>query len=132
MATVLKQCRNFLKTTFCQYPRQWKSCCTRKYAEIDVFMHNHQLIKYSHWQYISRCTNKSWGTGRKNEFGSKKCGQLLPGDLVSCKALNVVCDANENVNWVFKTLVMPGMLLHHLQLKVASPLILLVFKPSMA
>jgi ATP-dependent DNA helicase PIF1 len=53
---------------------------------------------------------------------------LLPGNLVTYKSIDIVCDATEAVNYpteflnLLDLLVMP---LHNLQLKVRSPLILL-------
>ncbi|XP_073983720.1 ATP-dependent DNA helicase pif1-like [Rhodnius prolixus] len=57
-----------------------------------------------------------------------KIQQLLPGDLVSYKSIDAVCDTNETVNYPIEflnSLDLPGMPPHHLQLKVGSPIILL-------
>ena len=57
-----------------------------------------------------------------------KIQQLLPGDLVSYKSIDAVCDTNETVNYPIEflnSLDFPGMPPHHLQLKVGSPIILL-------
>lgn len=54
--------------------------------------------------------------------------QLLPGDLVSYKSIDTVCDANEAVNYpseFLNSLDLQGMPPHLLQLKVGSPVILL-------
>ena len=57
-----------------------------------------------------------------------KIQQLLPGELVSYKSIDTVCDASEAVNYpteFLNSLDLPGMSPHHLQLKVGSPVILL-------
>ena len=57
-----------------------------------------------------------------------KIQNLLPGDLVSYKSIDTVCDATEAVNYPTKflnSLDLPGMPPHNLQLKVGSPVILL-------
>ncbi|XP_055836640.1 ATP-dependent DNA helicase PIF1-like [Episyrphus balteatus] len=62
-----------------------------------------------------------------NELNSK-IQELLPGDLVSYKSVDTVCDPNEAVNYpneFLNSLDMPGMPPHHLKLKVGSPVILL-------
>jgi hypothetical protein len=54
--------------------------------------------------------------------------RILPGDLVSYKSIDTVCDATEAVNYLTEflySLDLPGMPLHNLQLKVGSPVILL-------
>ncbi|XP_015185694.1 PREDICTED: ATP-dependent DNA helicase PIF1-like [Polistes dominula] len=54
--------------------------------------------------------------------------QLLPGDLVSYKSIDTVCDANEALNFpteFLNSLDLPGMPPHKLLLKVGSPIILL-------
>ncbi|CAG9834397.1 unnamed protein product [Diabrotica balteata] len=54
--------------------------------------------------------------------------QLLPGNLVSYKSIDTVCDASEAVNIpteFFNSLDLPGMSPHNLQLKAGSPFILL-------
>ena len=75
--------------------------------------------------------------GRKSHFAAKnvdvndlnfKIQQLLPGELVSYKSIDTVCDASEAVNYpteFLNSLDLPGMSPHHLQLKVGSPVILL-------
>ncbi|XP_033231613.1 uncharacterized protein LOC117182622 [Belonocnema kinseyi] len=57
-----------------------------------------------------------------------KIQHLLPGDLVSYKSIDTVCDTNEAVNYPAKflnSLDLPGTLPHHLRLKVGYPVILL-------
>ncbi|XP_044576914.1 ATP-dependent DNA helicase pif1-like [Cotesia glomerata] len=57
-----------------------------------------------------------------------KIQQLLPGNLVSYKSIDTVCDASEAVNFpteFLNSLDLPGMPPHNLQLKVGSPIILL-------
>jgi hypothetical protein len=57
-----------------------------------------------------------------------KIQHLLPGDLVSYKSIDTVCDATEAVNYLkefLNSLNLPGKPLHNLQLKVGSPVILL-------
>ncbi|XP_076256114.1 uncharacterized protein LOC143193678 [Rhynchophorus ferrugineus] len=57
-----------------------------------------------------------------------KIQQLLPGDLVSYKSVDTVCDTTEAVNFPTEFLYLldlPAMLTHNLQLKVGSPIILL-------
>ncbi|GBN34501.1 hypothetical protein AVEN_141351-1 [Araneus ventricosus] len=57
-----------------------------------------------------------------------KIQQLLPGDLMSYKSIDAVCDTNETVNYPIEflnSLDLPGMPPHNLQLKVGSPIILL-------
>ena len=57
-----------------------------------------------------------------------KIQQLLPGDLVSYKSVDAICDTNETVNCQIEflnSLDLPGMPPHHLQLKVGSPINLL-------
>ena len=80
---------------------------------------------------------ESWVAGRKSHFAAKnvdvndlnfKIQQLLPGELVSYKSIDTVCDASEAVNYpteFLNSLDLPGMSPHHLQLKVGSPVILL-------
>jgi hypothetical protein len=75
--------------------------------------------------------------GRKSNFSSKKCGRqqiefktqhLLPGDLVSYKCIDTVCDATEAVNYpteFLNSLDLPDMPPYNLQLEVGSPVILL-------
>jgi ATP-dependent DNA helicase PIF1 len=53
---------------------------------------------------------------------------LLPGDLVSHKSIDTVCDATEAVNYsteFLNSLDLPDKPPHNLQLKVGSPVILL-------
>ncbi|XP_015609192.1 uncharacterized protein LOC107274496, partial [Cephus cinctus] len=53
-----------------------------------------------------------------------KIQQSLPGDFVSYKSIDTVCDANEAVNYpteFFNSLDLPGMSPHLLRLKVGSP-----------
>jgi hypothetical protein len=55
---------------------------------------------------------------------------LLPGDLVSYKSIDTICDAIEAVNYpteFLNSLDLLGMLPHNLQLKVGSPVILLCY-----
>jgi hypothetical protein len=50
-----------------------------------------------------------------------KIQYLLPGDLVSYKSIDTVCDATEAVNYpteFLNSLDLSGMLLHNLQMKV--------------
>jgi ATP-dependent DNA helicase PIF1 len=57
-----------------------------------------------------------------------KIQHLLPGDLVSYKSIDTVCNATEAVNYppeFSNSLDLPNMPLHNLQLKVGSPVILL-------
>jgi ATP-dependent DNA helicase PIF1 len=57
-----------------------------------------------------------------------KIQHLLPGDLVSYKFIDTVCDATKAVNYpteFLNSLDLPGMPPHNLQLKVGSPVILL-------
>jgi hypothetical protein len=57
-----------------------------------------------------------------------KIQNLLPGDLVSYKSIDTVCDASKAVNYpteFLNSLDLLGMLQHNLQLKVGSPIILL-------
>lgn len=57
-----------------------------------------------------------------------KIQHLLPGDLVSYKSIDTVCDATEAVNYpteFLNSLDLPGIPPHNLQLKVGSPVILL-------
>jgi ATP-dependent DNA helicase PIF1 len=57
-----------------------------------------------------------------------KIQHLLPGELVSYKSIDTVCDATETVYYpteFLNTLDLPGMPPHNLQLKVGSPVILL-------
>jgi len=57
-----------------------------------------------------------------------KIQKLLPGDLVSYKSIDAVCDTYETVNYPIEflnSLDFPDMPLHYLQLKVGSPIILL-------
>jgi ATP-dependent DNA helicase PIF1 len=57
-----------------------------------------------------------------------KIQHLLPGDLVSYKSIDTVCDATEAVNYpteFINSLDLPGMPPHDLQLKVGSLVILL-------
>lgn len=57
-----------------------------------------------------------------------KIQQLLPGDLVSYRSIDTVCDGTEAVNFpteFLNSLDLPGMPPHNLQLKVGSPIILL-------
>jgi ATP-dependent DNA helicase PIF1 len=75
--------------------------------------------------------------GKKSKFSSKKCERqrlnlkiqhLLPGDLVSYKSIDTICDATETVNYpteFFNSLGLPGKPPHNLQLKVGSSVILL-------
>ncbi|XP_050335784.1 uncharacterized protein LOC126762782 [Bactrocera neohumeralis] len=85
-----------------------------------------------HTQYA----NRKWLAERailaaKNVDGNGlnlKIQQLLPGDLVSYKSIDAVCDTNETVNYPIEflnSLDLPGMPPNHLQLKVGSPIILL-------
>jgi hypothetical protein len=56
-----------------------------------------------------------------------KIQHLLPGDLVSYNSIDTVCDATQAVNYpteFLKSLDLPDMSLHNLQLKVGSPIIL--------
>ncbi|CAG9826250.1 unnamed protein product [Diabrotica balteata] len=57
-----------------------------------------------------------------------KIQQLLPGNLVSYKSIDTVCDVSEAVNFpreFLNSLDLPGMPPHNLQLKAGSPIILL-------
>jgi ATP-dependent DNA helicase PIF1 len=57
-----------------------------------------------------------------------KIQHLLPGDLMSYKSIDTVCDATQSVNYpteFLNSLDLPGILTHNLQLKVGSPVILL-------
>ncbi|XP_050518253.1 uncharacterized protein LOC126892657 [Diabrotica virgifera virgifera] len=57
-----------------------------------------------------------------------KIQQLLPGDLISNKSIDTVCDDTETVNYpteFLNSLDLPGMPPHNLKLKIGSPVILL-------
>jgi hypothetical protein len=57
-----------------------------------------------------------------------KIQHLLPGDLVSYKSIDTICDATEAVNYTtefLNSLDLPGVQPHNLQLKVGFPVILL-------
>jgi ATP-dependent DNA helicase PIF1 len=85
-----------------------------------------------HRQY----TNHEWLTERAilavknvdvNEL-NLKIQHLLPGDLVSYKSIDTVCDAAKAVNYpteFLNLLDLSGKPPHNLQLKVGSPVILL-------
>jgi hypothetical protein len=74
---------------------------------IDRCLHNHWFARCSHWPDISQYTQtvyKSWMSGRKSNLSTKnlivnelnlKIQHLLPGDLVSFKSIDTVCDAIE-------------------------------------
>jgi ATP-dependent DNA helicase PIF1 len=92
-----------------------------------------QIFLNVHKQY----TNHEWMPGRAilaakkvdvNEL-NHKIQHLLPGDLVSYKSIDTVCDATEaTVNYpteFLNSLDLLGMPPHNLQLKVGSPIILL-------
>ena len=91
-----------------------------------------QIFPNLHRQY----TNNEWLAERAilatnnldvNEL-NLKTQHLLPGDLVSFKSIDRVCDANEVVNYpteLLNSLDLPGMSPHNLQLKIESPVILL-------
>jgi ATP-dependent DNA helicase PIF1 len=91
-----------------------------------------QIFPYVHRQY----TNHEWLAERtilatKNEDVNElnlKIQYLLPGDLVSYKSIDTVCDATEVLNYPTEfsnSLDLSGMPPHNLQLKVGSPVILL-------
>lgn len=91
-----------------------------------------QIYADVHTQYI----NHEWLASRaiwaaKNVDVNNlnlKIQQLLPGELVSYKSIDTVCDATDAVNYPIEflnSLDSPGMPLHNLQLKVGSPVILL-------
>jgi hypothetical protein len=84
-----------------------------------------QIFSNVHRQY----TNHEWLAEReilvaKNVDVNKlnlKLQHLLPGDLVSYKSIDTVCDATEAVNYpteFLNSLDLPGMPPHNLQLKV--------------
>jgi hypothetical protein len=91
-----------------------------------------QIFPNVHIQY----TNHEWLTERAilvaknvdvNEL-NLMIKHLLPGDLVSYKSIDTVCDATEAVNYPIEflnSLDLPGMPSYNLQLKVGSPIILL-------
>jgi hypothetical protein len=91
-----------------------------------------QIFPSVHRQY----TNHEWLAERAilaaknmgvNEL-NLKIQNLLPGNLVSYKSIDTVCDATEAVNHpteFLNLLDLPGKLPHNLQLKVGSPVILL-------
>ncbi|XP_050053940.1 uncharacterized protein LOC126549283 [Aphis gossypii] len=57
-----------------------------------------------------------------------KIQQFLPGNLVSYKSIDIVCDASEAANFpteILNSLDLPGIPLHNLQLNVGFPIILL-------
>jgi len=59
-------------------------------------------------------------------FKNFEVQQVLTGGLVSYKSIDTVCNTNETVNYPAKflnLLNLLGMPLHHLQLKVESPII---------
>ena len=83
-----------------------------------------------------QCTNHEWLAetailAAKNvdiKELNLKIKHLLPGDLMSYKSIDTVCDSNEGVNYpteFLNSLDLPGLSPHNLQLKVGSPVILL-------
>ncbi|GFX56106.1 ATP-dependent DNA helicase [Trichonephila clavipes] len=91
-----------------------------------------QIFPDVHTQYI----NHEWLAERailaaKNvdvDNFNLKIQMLLPGNLVSYKSIDTVCDDSEAVNFpteFLNSLDLPGMPPHNLQLKVGSPIILL-------
>ena len=121
----------------------WKSYCPWKYwlHKIDHrFLHNRWFARCSHDRiFPDVCTqiiNYAW-LAEKAILAAKnmdvdvlnfKIQKSLPGDLVSYKLINKVCDANEAVNYPTKflnSLYFPAMPPHLLGLKVGSSVILL-------
>jgi hypothetical protein len=97
--------------------------CTIIYSQ-DALV-DHHIFPNVHKQY----TNHEWLAERailvaKNVDVNKlnlKIQHLLPGDLVSYKSINIVCDTTEAVNYPTKflnSLDLPGMPPHNSQLKV--------------
>jgi hypothetical protein len=91
-----------------------------------------QIFPNVHRQYI----NREWLAERAilaaknvdvNEL-NLKIQNVLPGDLVSYKSIDIVCNATEAVNYLtdfLNILDLPGMPLHNIQLKVGSSVIFL-------
>ena len=80
--------------------------------------------------WIMSCWQKSHFAAKNVDVNDLnfKIQQLLPGELVSYKSIDTVCDASEAINYpteFLNSLDLPGMSPHHLQLKVGSPVILL-------
>jgi hypothetical protein len=91
-----------------------------------------QILANVHRQY----TNHEWLAERAilaakyvdvNELNFK-IKNLLPGDLVSYKSIDTVCNVTETVNYPIEflnSLDLPSMPQHNLQLKIGYPIILL-------
>lgn len=104
--------------------------CTIIYSQDTLIQ---QIYPDVHTQYI----NHEWLGWERAILAAKnvdvdnlnlKIQQLLPGNLVSYKSIDTVCDAGEAVNFpteFLNSLDLPGMPPHNLQLKVGSPIILL-------
>jgi hypothetical protein len=91
-----------------------------------------QIIPNVHRQYTNheRLAERSI-LAAKNVYVNElnlKIQHLLPGDIVSYKSIDTVCDATEAVNYpteFLNLLDLPDKPPHNLQLKVGSPVILL-------
>jgi ATP-dependent DNA helicase PIF1 len=90
-----------------------------------IFYHIHR--KYTNHEWLAERAILVAKNVDINEL-NLKIQHLLPGDLVSYKSIDRVCDATEAVNYpteFLSLLDLPGMPPHNLQLKVGSPVILL-------
>jgi ATP-dependent exoDNAse (exonuclease V) alpha subunit len=84
-------------------------------------------IRYNNHKWLSERAILAPKNVDVNELNFK-IQQLLPGDLVSYKSIDTVCNDAEAVNYpaeFLNSLDLPGIPPHNLQLKVGSPVILL-------